>query len=287
MQWIAERMRQITEGGFMRRFVLIAAAVVVLLVGAISCGDDKELILATTTSTQDSGLLDVLVPQFEDEYGWEVKTIAVGSGAALRMGEEGEADVLLSHSPAAEMEFMDGGYGESREPVMYNDFVIVGPPDDPAGIADAATAAEAFTLIAESEETFLSRGDESGTNAKELTIWEAASIDPSGTWYQETGQGMGATLTVTNEKRGYTLSDRGTFLAQMENFDLEILFEGDEALFNQYHVIVVNPDVHSEINVEGARDFAEFIRSNEVQATIEGFGVEEFGQPLFVPNAND
>jgi tungstate transport system substrate-binding protein len=287
MQWIAERMRQITEGGFMRRFVLIAAAVVVLLVGAISCGDDKELILATTTSTQDSGLLDVLVPQFEDEYGWEVKTIAVGSGAALRMGEEGEADVLLSHSPAAEMEFMDGGYGESREPVMYNDFVIVGPPDDPAGIADAATAAEAFTLIAESEETFLSRGDESGTNAKELTIWEAASIDPSGTWYQETGQGMGATLTVTNEKRGYTLSDRGTFLAQMENFDLEILFEGDEALFNQYHVIVVNPDVHSEINVEGARDFAEFIRSNEVQATIEGFGVEEFGQPLFVPNANN
>lgn len=271
----------------MSRFVLVAMALVVLLSGAIACVDGKELILATTTSTQDSGLLDVLVPQFEDEYGWEVKTIAVGSGAALRLGEEGEADVILSHSPAAEMEFMDGSYGESREPVMYNDFVIVGPPDDRAGIADAATAAEAFALIAAAEATFLSRGDESGTNAKELTIWGEASIEASGTWYQETGQGMGATLTVANEKRGYTLSDRGTFLAQRENFDLEILFEGDEALFNQYHVIVVDPDVHSEIKVEGARQFAEFIRSGDAQATIKSFGVEEFGQPLFVPNASD
>jgi tungstate transport system substrate-binding protein len=288
MRWIAERTAgRALERGLLSRLALIGAAVVVLLVGAISCGDDRDLILATTTSTQDSGLLDVLVPQFEDEYGWDVKTIAVGSGAALRMGEEGEADVLLSHSPSAEMEFMDGGYGESREPVMYNDFVIVGPPDDPAGIASAATAPEAFALIAESEETFLSRGDESGTNAKELTIWQSASIEPSGTWYQETGQGMGATLTVTNEKRGYTLSDRGTFLAQRENFDLEILFEGDEALFNQYHVIVVSPDVHSEINVEGARQFAEFIRSDGVQATIGSFGAEEFGRALFVPNAND
>lgn len=286
MQRMAGRL-WVSEGGIMDRVVLIGIAIAVLLAGAIACGDDKELILATTTSTQDSGLLDVLVPEFEDEYGWEVKTIAVGSGAALRMGEEGEADVLLSHSPAAEMEFMDGGFGESREPVMYNDFVIVGPADDPAGIADAATAAEAFELIASSESTFLSRGDESGTNAKELTIWDAASIEPSGAWYQETGQGMGATLTVTNEKAGYTLSDRGTFLAQRDNYDLEILFEGDEALFNQYHVIVVNPDVHSEINVDGAREFAEFIRSDEVQATIETFGVDTFGQPLFVPNAND
>lgn len=271
----------------MNRSSLFGAAIILVLLGALACGSDKELILATTTSTQDSGLLDVLVPHFEDQYGWDVKTIAVGSGAALRMGEEGEADVLLSHSPAAEMDFMDGGFGESREPVMYNDFVIVGPSDDPAGITDAATAAEAFALIAVSEETFLSRGDESGTNAKELTIWEAASLEPSGSWYQETGQGMGATLTVANEKRGYTLSDRGTFLAQMDNFDLEILFEGDEALFNQYHVIVVNPDVHSGINVDGARDFAEFIRADDTQETIRTFGVEEFGQPLFVPNAND
>lgn len=267
------------QGGLFIAALLIAAA-------SFACGDADELILATTTSTQDSGLLDVLVPMFEDEHGYSVKTIAVGSGQALRLGREGEADVLLSHSPDAEEEFVAGGYSESRAPVMYNDFVIVGPASDPAGVAGAGSAGEAFQRIAGAEAIFVSRGDGSGTHVKELALWSAAGIEPSGSWYQEAGLGMGAVLTVTNDRRGYTLSDRGTFLAQRGNFDLEILFEGDEALFNQYHVIVVNPDLHSAINVEGARAFAEFIRSADAQAIISTFGVEEFGQPLFVPNAD-
>jgi tungstate transport system substrate-binding protein len=270
-----------------RRFRIGAfLAALTLVAGAYGCGGGgDELILATTTSTQDSGLLDVLIPQFEDELDYRVKTIAVGSGEALRLAGEGEADVVLAHSPKAEEEFMAAGNGEDRLVVMHNDFVIVGPDDDTAEVKDATTAAEALEKVASSEDIFVSRGDESGTHTKELSLWAAAEIEPGGSWYQETGQSMGATLTVTSEKQGYTLSDRGTYLAQKENLDLEVLFEGDKALFNQYHVIVVNPEKHSRVNAEGARAFAAFITSPAVQATIGQFGVDDYGQALFIPDA--
>ena len=264
----------------------ILAGAVLLAAGVYGCSSGSdELILATTTSTQDSGLLDVLVPQFEKEHDYKVKTIAVGSGEALRLAGEGEADVVLAHSPKAEEDFMAAGNGESRLVVMHNDFIIVGPADDPAGIKDATNAGDAFKKIATAEALFLSRGDQSGTNTKELSLWTSAGIQPSGTWYQETGQGMGATLNVASDKQGYTLSDRGTYLAQKANLDLELLVEGDKALFNQYHVIVVDPKKHSNVNAEGARAFASFITSPTVQATIAQFGVKEYGQALFIPDA--
>ena len=264
----------------------ILAGAVLLAAGVYGCSSGSdELILATTTSTQDSGLLDVLVPQFEKEHDYKVKTIAVGSGEALRLAGEGEADVVLAHSPKAEEDFMAAGNGESRLVVMHNDFIIVGPVDDPAGIKGATNAGDAFKKIATAEALFLSRGDQSGTNTKELSLWTSAGIQPSGTWYQETGQGMGATLNVASDKQGYTLSDRGTYLAQKSNLDLDLLVEGDKALFNQYHVIVVDPKKHSNVNAEGARAFASFITSPTVQATIAQFGVKEYGQALFIPDA--
>ena len=267
------------------RLAMLAGALL-LAAGVYGCSSGSdELILATTTSTQDSGLLDVLIPQFEKEHDYKVKTIAVGSGEALRLAGEGEADVVLAHSPKAEEDFMAAGNGESRLVVMHNDFIIVGPVDDPAGIKGATNAGDAFKKIATAEALFLSRGDQSGTNTKELSLWTSAGIQPSGTWYQETGQGMGATLNVASDKQGYTLSDRGTYLAQKANLDLELLVEGDKALFNQYHVIVVDPKKHSNVNAEGARAFASFITSPTVQATIAQFGVKEYGQALFIPDA--
>ncbi len=265
---------------------LAPAVLAALLVASLACSSEDEVILATTTSTQDSGLLDVLVPMFEDQYGYEVKTIAVGSGQALELGAKGEADVILAHSPKAEEEFMTAGNGESREAVMHNDFIIVGPADDPAGIAGAESAAEAMALIAEAEASFISRGDESGTHSKELSLWAAAEIDPEDEgWYQQTGQGMGATLNIASEMKGYTLTDRGTFLAQRDNLDLVLLVEGDKALFNNYHVIVVNPEAHDKVNAKAARDFAAFIVSAATQDVIRSFGVDTYGEPLFVPDA--
>ena len=253
-----------------RILLVLSLGLAAVLVG---CGDDsEEVILATTTSTQDSGLLDVLVPQFEEESGYEVKVIAVGSGQAIALGEEGEADVILAHSPKAEEEFVAAGNGIEREAVMHNDFVIVGPADDPAGVAGTDDAAAALAAIEASGETFVSRGDDSGTHTKGLSLWESAGVEPSGDWYTETGQGMGATLGVANERQGYTLSDRGTFLAQQDNLDLAIALEGDPALFNNYHVIVVNPEKHSDVNAEGARAFAEFVTSPDTQVTISSFG---------------
>jgi len=264
----------------------ILAGAVLLAAGVYGCSSGSdELILATTTSTQDSGLLDALIPQFEKEHDYKVKTIAVGSGEALRLAGEGEADVVLAHSPKAEEDFMAAGNGESRLVVMHNDFIIVGPVDDPAGIKGATNAGDAFKKIATAEALFLSRGDQSGTNTKELSLWTSAGIQPSGTWYQETGQGMGATLNVASDKQGYTLSDRGTYLAQKASLDLELLVEGDKALFNQYHVIVVDPKKHSNVNAEGARAFASFITSPTVQATIAQFGVKQYGQALFISDA--
>jgi len=246
---------------------------------------NPSLILATTTSTQDSGLLDVLVPDFEQKTGYTVKTVAVGSGEAMKMGQECNADVLLVHSPSAETDFMTNNYGSDRRLVMHNDFIIVGPASDPAGIKGSATAAEAFTKIADTQSPFVSRADKSGTNTKELAIWKAANITPEGDWYVESGQGMGATLKIASEQADYTLTDRATYLANKDNLQLDLLVEGDKSLLNIYHVITVNPANCPTVNNAGALAFADYIVSPETQALIGSFGTEKFGQPLFTPDA--
>jgi tungstate transport system substrate-binding protein len=244
----------------------------------------RDLILATTTSTQDSGLLDVLVPDFEAKSGYAVKVVAVGSGAALKMGQEGNADVLLVHSPADEQALMDAGFGVDRQLVMHNDFIVVGPAADPAGIKGTA-AVDAFKKIAAARATFVSRGDKSGTNTKELAIWKKAGITPSGGWYVESGQGMGATLTLASDKAAYTLTDRATYLAQKANLSFEILVEGDASLLNVYHVISVNPAKWPKVNAAGARAFADYLVSADTQTLIGKFGVDKYGQQLFIPDA--
>jgi len=246
-----------------------------------------SIILATTTSTQDSGLLDVLLPEFTYDTGWEVDVVAVGSGAAMEMGMNGEADVLLVHSPAAEREFVAAGHGPERYDVMYNDFVIIGPNDDPAGLAAAAPAdaAAAFTTLAETESIFISRSDDSGTHKKELTLWEKAGIQPAGDWYVQAGQGMGAVITMANDMLGYTLADRATWLSYSADTDMKIVTEGDPNMFNQYGVIVVDPAKNDQINAEGALAFQTWILSEDAQTLIGEYGVEEFGAALFNPNA--
>ncbi len=245
---------------------------------------NKELILATTTSTQDSGLLDVLIPAFEREAGYMVKVVAVGTGQALQMGEEGDADVLLVHAPVSEKDFMEKGFGSDRKLVMHNDFVLVGPAGDPATIRGAA-AVEAFGKIAAVKAPFLSRGDNSGTHQIELGLWKKAGVEPAGEWYQESGQGMGATLRIASEKAAYTLTDRATYLTNKSNLALEILAEGDPTLINVYHVITVNPAQWPKVNAEGARAFADFLVSPDGQKMIAEFGVEKYGQALFVADA--
>jgi tungstate transport system substrate-binding protein len=246
----------------------------------------KNIILATTTSTQDTGLLDVLIPIFEKQTGYFVKTIAVGSGQAMAMGQKGEADVLLVHSPDAEKKFVEDGYGINRQLVMHNDFIIVGPGDDPAKIKGVKSSAEALKLVAKVEGLFLSRGDNSGTHAKEKTLWKKADINPVGQkWYQETGSGMGQTLNVAAEKKGYTLTDRGTYLSLKKNLGLDTLVEGDSALLNIYHVIEVNVDKWPKVNVAGAKTFADFMVSKNTQKIIKTFGVDKYGSPLFFPDA--
>lgn len=260
----------------------IVAAFLALIVLTAACGND-ELILATTTSTENSGLLDVLVPLFEEQSGASVKVIAVGSGAAMQLGERGDADVLLVHSPAAELAFVEAGFGIERARVMFNDFVIVGPADDPAGIAGASDAAAAFAAIHAAGAGFVSRGDNSGTHAKEQALWKSIGFEPptDQSWYAESGQGMGATLTIAAETHAYTLSDRATWLAVSDPADLPILSEGDEALFNVYHVIVVNPDRHDGLNTDLARQFHAFLLEPATQDVISAFGLEEHGQALF------
>jgi len=249
---------------------------------------NPTLILATTTSTQDSGLLDVLIPLFEAETGYTVQTVAVGSGQAMEMGQEGNADVLLVHSPSAEKQFMTDGWGKDRALIMHNDFLIVGPAEDPAQIK-GLSAAEAFKAIAAAEATFVARADKSGTSTKELSIWKKVELDPATTkpaWYIETGQGMGPSLTITSEKAGYTLTDRATFLANKANLQLDILVEGDNSLLNVYHVITVNPDKWPKINYDGAMAFLKFMTEASTQEEIGKFGLEKFGQQLFIPDAD-
>jgi tungstate transport system substrate-binding protein len=247
---------------------------------------NPDIILATTTSTQDSGLLDVLIPAFEAQTGFKVKVVAVGSGAALKLGEEGNADVLLVHSPAAEATFMSNGFGTDRRLVMHNYYIIVGPASDPAGIASASSTVDAFAKIAASGAQFISRADKSGTNTMELSLWKKAAITPTGQpWYVETGQGMGATLTIASEKAAYTLTDRATFLTNQKNLDLVPLYQSDAALLNAYHVIVVNHDKWPTTNLDGANAFANYVVSLAGQAVIMDYGKDKFGQQLFIPDA--
>lgn len=275
------------------RYLRAVSVTVLSLVFAVSLAvfvqaapAEKNIILSTTTSTQDSGLLDKLIPIFEKKTGYFVKTIAVGSGQAMAMGQKGEADVLLVHSPDAEKKFIAGGHGINRRIVMHNDFIIIGPSTDPAKIKGSKSTAEAFKKIAAAGAPFISRGDNSGTHAKEKVIWKAAGTKYEGEkWYQQTGLGMGQTINVATEKRAYTLADRGTYLALKKRTDLPILVEGDAILLNVYHVIEVNPAKWPKVNAKGAKAFADFMVSPETQAIIKTFGVDKFGSPLFFPDA--
>lgn len=246
---------------------------------------NPDIILATTTSTQDSGLLDVLVPSFEKKTGYKVKTIAVGTGAALTMGEKGEADVLLVHAPSSERKLVDNQTAINYTLVMHNDFVLVGPSSDPAKLKDKKTSLEALKAIAESQSIFVSRGDDSGTDKMEKTLWTKANLKPSGNWYQESGSGMGQTLTITSDKAGYTLTDRATFLSMQKNLKLEILLHGESALLNIYHVMQVNPEKFPKVNQDGAKAFVNFMTDPETQKLIGDFGKDKFGQSLFFPDA--
>ncbi len=272
------------------RPVRLATALMAVLVTLTACGGsgqaagssaEKSLILATTTSTQDSGLLDELLPAFTADTGWQVKPVAVGSGQAIELGRRGEADVLLVHSPEAEEEFVAEGAAGERRLVMHNDFVLVGPPDDPAGIRGVPVA-DAMRKIADGQAGFVSRGDESGTHAREKQLWEANQIVPSGQWYRATGQGMGATLRVASETATNTLTDRATYLSQRGTLDLEVLNEGDKALLNVYHVIEMTKRAGDRVQPAGAKAFADWITGPRAQKMIGEFGGAE---PLFVPDA--
>ncbi len=247
-----------------------------------------SIILATTTSTQDSGLLEYLLPNFEKKEGIEVKVVAVGTGKALQMGKDGEADVLLVHAKVDEEKFVSEGHGTVRYDVMYNDFILLGPESDPVKIGKNAgqDMGKALKLIADSGQTFLSRGDDSGTHKKEKSIWKEKSIDPSKEkWYMETGQGMGETLKVADEKQGYTISDRSTYIKMQDNVDLQIICEGDESLLNQYGIIPVNPNKNHTINSEGAKKFVNWIISDETQELIKSFKILGHEDQVFYPNA--
>jgi tungstate transport system substrate-binding protein len=258
---------------------LIALTVLFSSTGMIA-QENKSIILATTTSTQDSGLLDVLIPAFEKESGYIVKTISVGSGQALKMGEKGEADVLLAHSPDAEKKLVEQGFGINRRLVMHNDFVIVGPSTDPARIKGIKSVKEAFKKIANSNAPFFSRGDNSGR------LWKAAEVITEGQpWYQQTGLGMGQTLNISAEKKAYTITDRGTYLSLKKTLGLEILVEGDALLLNVYHVMEVNPAKWPKVNAAGGKTFADFVVSKKAQDIIRIFGIEKFGSALFSPDA--
>lgn len=275
----------------MRR-ILLTIILVFALSACLSPSDsdtapNKSLLLVSTTSTQDSGLLDVLLPTFEQQSGYTVQLVATGSGQALEMGRSGNADVILLHSPDAEEKFIQEGYGIDRRLVMHNDFVIVGPPNDPASVRSQPTLDSVFSAIFSSAVTFVSRGDDSGTHVKELQLWQNADLDPTGQpWYIETGQGQGLTLSVASEKEGYAITDRGTFLAYKPNVDLEIVFEGDPFLKNIYHVLTVNPEKFQQVNAEGAKAFADFITSPQGQEIIRTFGIDQYGEPLFFPDAD-
>jgi tungstate transport system substrate-binding protein len=272
----------------MARFL---AVLLVVVVGVLSLSTGPALaqsnvvILSTTTSTQDSGLLDVLVPLFERKTGLTVKTISVGTGQALALAARGEADVTLAHAASLEKKYVAEGKMMNRRLVMYNDFVIIGPPDDPAKIKGLPKALDALKRIAQSQSRFVSRGDKSGTHVLELALWKQAGIEPKGAWYIESGQGMGQTLGIANDRRAYTLTDRATYLAFAKRVDLPILVEKDRPLLNIYSVMEVNPANGPRVNVAGGKAFAEFVLAPETQEVIRTFGMDKYGQALFVPIA--
>src|SRR5680860_969016 len=246
---------------------------------------NPNIILATTTSTQDSGLLAALIPVFEQKTGYKVKTIAVGTGAALAMGDKGNADVLLVHAPSSEQKLVDNKSAINYQLVMHNDFVIVGPATDPAKVKETKTVVDAFKGIAASPSIFVSRGDDSGTDKMEKTLWTKANIKPVEANYQSTGQGMGATLTIASEKAAYTLTDRATFLSTQKNLKLEIVLQGDASLLNIYHVMQVNPEKFPKINADGAKAFVDFMTNADTQTLIGTFGKDKYGEALFFPDA--
>jgi len=266
--------------------LLLAVVTATASSGAMAAGD--HIIVASTTSTQNSGLFDGILPTFQKATGVEARVVAVGTGAALDMGRRCDAAIVFVHAPAAEKRFVADGYGVKRHAVMHNDFVIVGPTSDPADIQGMDNAADALARIAESQATFTSRGDDSGTNKKELSLWSKAGVDPSdasGTWYRETGAGMGATLNTTRAMNAYTLADRGTWISFNNRGDLEILVEGDKALFNPYGVMRVNPEKCPNVNIAGGKAFVEWITGEAGQQAIADFRLKD--QQLFHPDASD
>lgn len=279
--------------------ILTSALAVLTVVSITACSSNTEkqdskqakqndLILATTTSTQDSGLLEYLLPEFTKDTGIKVKTIAVGTGKAIKMGEEGEADVLLVHDTKSENKFVKDGNSKKRHDVMYNDFVIVGPKEDTLKLKEITgenKTEEALKKIQENQATFISRADDSGTNKKELKLWEVLNVDPEGTWYVEAGAGMGDVLKIASEKQAYTLTDRGTYLSMKDKLNLDVVVENDKDLKNQYGVMCVNPDKFKNVNNNEAEEFEEWILSPKVQKEIENFKKVEYGQSLFTPNA--
>ena len=269
------------------RLAILALA---LLAGAVSPlhaqpPASRTMILSTTTSTQDSGLLDVLVPQFEGKTGYSVKTVSVGTGQALALAARGEADVTLAHAPSLEKKYLEEGKMLNRRLVMYNDFAIIGPESDPARIKGEKSAVAALKRIAEAPARFVSRGDKSGTHTLELNLWKQAGITPAAPWYIESGQGMGATLGIADDRQAYTITDRATLLALAKRVGLKIMVDGDRPLLNIYSVMEVNPANGPRVNAAAGKAFADFMLSPETQQTIKTFGVDKYGQPLFVPIA--
>jgi len=271
----------------MRRSLPILIVLVLVLAATVSAQTpaSRTVIVSTTTSTQDSGLLDVLVPLFERQTGYTVKTISVGTGQALALAARGEADVTLAHAPAQEKKYVADGKMLNRRLVMYNDFVLIGPESDPAKIRGEKSVVAALKKIADAQARFVSRGDKSGTHTLELTLWQAAAVTPAAPWYIESGQGMGATLGVANDRQAYTLTDRATTLAFAKRIDLKPMVEGDRLLLNIYSVMEVNPANGPRVNAAGGKAFAEFMLAPETQQVIKTFGVDKYGQPLFVPIA--
>jgi len=262
-----------------------SAVLVALCFAAPAAAQSNTVILSTTTSTQDSGLLDVLVPMFEKKTGMTVKTISVGTGQALALAARGEADVALVHAPSVERKYVEEGKMQNRRLVMYNDFVMIGPEDDPAKIKSMPKAVDALKRIAETQSRFVSRGDKSGTHVLELWLWKQAGVELKGAWYIESGQGMGQTLGIANDRCAYTITDRGTWLAFQKRVSLPILIEKDKPLLNIYSVMEINPANGPRVNTAGGKAFADFMVALETQAVIKTFGVDKYGQPLFVPIA--
>ncbi|MEJ2308068.1 MAG: substrate-binding domain-containing protein [Gammaproteobacteria bacterium] len=277
-------MANIFETAALRTTLLFLATLFLFTNGIAAERENNKVVrLATTTSTVNSGLLDRILPAYTDETGYEVHVIAVGTGKALRMGRDGDVDIVLVHAPAAEKAFVSGGYGEQRYPVMYNDFVIVGPTDDPAGIRKKQSAAGALAAIAGSKSLFISRGDDSGTHKKEKGLWETAGISPTGDWYREAGQGMGKVLQMTNELLAYTLTDRGTWLAYRDKSELQIAFQGDEVLHNPYGIIEVSAKLYPNLNHAGAKSLIDWITGLDAQQMIASYRIH--GEQLFTPSA--